>query len=119
MNRRFGFMNVIALVSFAALAVSACSAGDAKSKETPPPAPVAITTAAAVEQPITRFIRATGTLTAEEQADVAAETGGRVVATPVERGSRVGAGALLVRVLATETTAQLQEAEANAAQIAA
>jgi membrane fusion protein, multidrug efflux system len=119
MNRRFGFMNVIALVSFAALAVNACSAGDAKSKETPPPAPVAITTAAAVEQPITRFIRATGTLTAEEQADVAAETGGRVVATPVERGSRVAAGAVLVRVLATETTAQLQEAEANAAQIAA
>ncbi len=43
---------------------------------------------AAVEQPIARFIRATGTLTAEEQADVAAETAGRVVATPVERGTR-------------------------------
>ena len=35
---------------------------------------------AAVEQPIARFIRATGTLMAEEQADVAAETAGRVVA---------------------------------------
>ena len=31
----------------------------------------------------------TGTLTAEEQAEVAAEVSGRVVATPVERGSSV------------------------------
>ncbi len=52
---------------------------------------------AAVEQPIARFIRATGTLMAEEQADVAAETAGRVVSAPVERGTadraRRGAGA--------------------------
>ena len=47
---------------------------------------------AATEQPIARFIRATGTLMAEEQADVAAETAGRVVATPVERGTPVAAG---------------------------
>ena len=53
---------------------------------------VAVAAAAAVEQPIARFIRATGTLMAEEQADVAAETAGRVVATPVERGTQVAAG---------------------------
>jgi len=75
--------------------------------------------AAAVEQPIARFIRATGTLMAEDQADVAAETAGRVLSAPVERGSRVGEGAELVRVVATETEAQVKEAEANAAQIAA
>lgn len=119
MNRRFAPIKVAALLSLGPLAFTACSSGDAKGKETPPPAPVAVAAAAAVEQPITRFIRATGTLTAEEQAAVAAETGGRVVATPVERGSRVAAGAELVRVLATETTAQLKEAEANAAQIEA
>jgi membrane fusion protein, multidrug efflux system len=119
MNRRFASIKLAALLSLGALAFTACSSGDAQGKETPPPAPVAVAAAAAVEQPITRFIRATGTLTAEEQAAVAAETGGRVVATPVERGSRVAAGAELVRVLATETTAQLKEAEANAAQIEA
>ncbi len=58
---------------------------------------VAVSATEAVEQPITRFIRATGSLTAEEQADVAAEIAGRVVATPVERGTagdaRRGAGA--------------------------
>jgi membrane fusion protein (multidrug efflux system) len=119
MNRRFAPINAAAFLFIGALGLNACSSGDAKGKETAPPAPVAVAAAAAVEQPITRFIRATGTLTAEEQADVAAETGGRVVATPVERGSRVAAGAELVRVLATETTAQLNEAEANAAQIEA
>ena len=119
MNRRIVTVNVAALLVMGPLALSACSSGDAKSKETPPPALVAVAAAAAVEQPIVRFIRATGTLTAEEQADVAAETAGRVVSTPIERGSRVAQGAELIRVLGTETSAQLQEAEANAAQIEA
>jgi membrane fusion protein (multidrug efflux system) len=74
---------------------------------------------AAVEQPIARFIRVTGSLTAEERSDVAAETAGRVVSTPVERGSRVSQGAELVRVSPIETDASLKEAEANAAQIEA
>jgi membrane fusion protein (multidrug efflux system) len=119
MNRRIVTVPVAGLLAIAPLVLAACSAGDAKSKETPAPAPVAVAAAAAVEQPIVRFIRATGTLTAEEQADVAAETAGRVVSTPIERGSRVSQGAELVRVLATETSAQLKEAEANAAQIEA
>ena len=80
---------------------------------------MAVAPAVAVEQPIARFIRATGTLMAEEQADVAAETGGRVISAPVERGTPVSPGAELVRISATETDAQLKEAEANAAQIEA
>src|SRR6185436_19385108 len=74
---------------------------------------------AAAEEAIARFIRASGTLTAEEQADVAAETAGRVVATPIERGTAVVTGAELIRISPTETDAQLKEAAANAAQIEA
>jgi RND family efflux transporter MFP subunit len=81
------------------------------------PAAVPVTVAVAAEQPITRFIRVTGTLEAEEQADVAAETQGRVVSTPVERGTRVGQGADLIRIAPAEAAAQAAEAEANAAQI--
>lgn len=77
------------------------------------------TTAAVIEQPISRFVAATGTLTAEEQADVSAEVAGRVVATPVERGTLVNEGAELIRISDTEVRAQVQEAEANAAQIQA
>src|SRR6266496_5195009 len=114
MNRRF-------ITSLLAAAIAtACSAGSAKTKEqAAAPAPVSVAAAAAVEQPIARFIRATGTLMAEEQADVAAETAGRVVSAPVERGTPVTQGAELIRLLAAETDAQLKEAEANAAQIEA
>jgi len=44
---------------------------------------------------------------------------GRVVATPVERGSRVSAGDGLIRLAAAEGEAQAAEAQANAAQIEA
>jgi membrane fusion protein, multidrug efflux system len=120
MNRRFVPSLLIAFATAAAAAGAACSAGDAKAKERPaPPATVQVSPVAATEQPIARFIRATGSLMAEEQADVAAETAGRVVSAPVERGTAVTQGAELVRLLSTETDAQLREAEANAAQIEA
>jgi RND family efflux transporter MFP subunit len=82
-------------------------------------APITVTVVEATEQPLTRHIQASGTLTADEQAQVASEIAGRVVATPVERGSRVSTGALLVRIAATEAEAQADEAQANAAQLEA
>lgn len=112
-------------VSFAllvlALTATACSRGAASQpgRADTPPAALAVSVADVVERPIARFIRVTGTLTAQEQAEVAAETSGRIVATPVERGSRVGGGGDLVRIAATDTEAQVAEAEANAAQIEA
>ncbi len=110
MNRR------LIIPVLAAAIASACSAGSAKTKEpASAPAPIAAAPVAAVERPIARFIRATGTLMAEEQADVAAETAGRVVSAPVERGTPVSQGAELIRLSAAETDAQLKEAEANAA----
>ena len=81
------------------------------------PAPTPLTVATAIRQPIARYLRATGSLVADEQAEVSAEIAGRVTQTPVERGTRVVAGAVLARISATEAEAQLQEAEANAAQI--
>ena len=120
MNRATVSPLLAALLLAAPLVTAACSSGTAKGKDQPAAAPVvAVSATAAVEQPIARYIRATGTLMAEEQADVAAETGGRVVSAPVERGTQVAAGAELVRVSSTETDAQLKEAEANAAQIEA
>jgi len=106
----------------AGVLVGACSAADGKTtieRETGRTARVAVDAEAAVERPIARFVRATGSLTAEEEAAVAAETAGRVVATPIERGTSVAPGAELVRLSSTETEAQAHEAEANAAQIEA
>ena len=100
---------------------SGCSTATGKSADQPAAdrAPIAAAPVAAVEQPIARFIRATGTLMAEDQADVAAEIAGRVVATPVERGTPVTQGDVLIRLSPSEADAQASEAEANAAQIEA
>jgi multidrug efflux pump subunit AcrA (membrane-fusion protein) len=95
------------------------AAGSTKTAELQTIAPIQVVASDVIERPIARYIRATGTLMAEEQADVAAETAGRVVATPVERGTSVAPGAVLIKISATETVAQAQEAEANAAQIEA
>lgn len=120
MFRRVLTLTFLSLAAITLAASSACSAGDAKAKEQPTtPTTVAVAAVAATEQPIARFIRATGSLTAEEQADVAAETAGRVVSAPVERGTAVAQGTELVRLSSTETEAQLKEAEANAGQIEA
>ena len=100
---------------------SGCSTATGKSADQPAAerAPIAAAPVAAVEQPIARFIRATGSLMAEDQADVAAEIAGRVVATPVERGTAVTQGDVLIRLSPAEADAQASEAEANAAQIEA
>jgi len=104
------------------LAWPACSSADGKAADAETSAAltaVSVAPTAAVEQPITRFIRATGSLMAEDHADVAAEIAGRIVATPIERGTPVKEGAVLVRVSPAEAEAQAREAEANAAQIEA
>ena len=81
------------------------------------PPPIAVSGAAAAEKPIRRFLEVTGTLAAQEEAEVAAEVQGRVIATPVERGTRVGEGDPLIRISSAEMEAQVAEADANAAQI--
>lgn len=116
-------LRLTAAVSAAALSIVSAACGDSRSQAAVPaeskPAPVRIETARAAQEPIARFLNVSGTLVAEEQAEVAAEVQGRIVATPVERGTQVAAGGILVRVAADEAQAQAQEADANVAQIQA
>jgi membrane fusion protein (multidrug efflux system) len=101
------------------LAVSACG------RSTPPGTAgasagervVEIAAARAAYAPLTRVLRVTGSLTADEEAEVAAETGGRVVSTPVERGTQVAEGAPLLTLAPLEAEASAREAEANVAQV--
>ncbi|MEK6630151.1 MAG: hypothetical protein AABY89_05385, partial [Acidobacteriota bacterium] len=80
---------------------------------------VAITTATVLRQRVVHMLRVTGTLMADEEAEVAAETNGRVIATPVERGSKVAEGSPLVVLAPLEAQAQATEADANVAQLEA
>jgi RND family efflux transporter MFP subunit len=109
------------LLAAIAMTAAACSGSTGEARGGAPPDVKTVTaeTTPAVEQAITRFVDVTGTLTAEEQADVSAEVAGRVMATPVERGTRVAAGTELIRISDTEVRAQVAEAEANASQIEA
>src|SRR5438067_2452606 len=113
--------SILAGAATAALAVlaTACGSGSTTVVAAASPAPLTITTAAVESRPIDRYLRVTGSLLADEQAEVSAEAAGRIVETPVERGARVRQGALLARVSPDEAAAQLQEAEANAGQIQA
>ena len=105
--------------AIATLLSAACSGGTTSAAAPAPIPPVAIQVAQVQSRSIDRFLRVTGSLAADEQADVAAETGGRVIGTPVERGTRVSAGTVLIRISATEADASLREADANAAQLEA
>ncbi len=78
---------------------------------------VEVRPARATWMPVPRLLKVTGSLTADEEAEVAAETTGRVIETPVERGARVDEGSPLLRLSQTEAEASVREAEANVAQI--
>ena len=108
----------MAVVVMVAGLVSGCgTAKGESSSKTDEAAALRVSVVAATEQPITRFLKVTGTLAAEEEAEVAAEIQGRVIATPVERGTRVAEGSDLIRISPAEAQAQATEAEANAAQL--
>jgi len=108
-----------AVVSALSLTVAACNSAESTVSAEAKPEPLAIATTVVEHRPIDRYLRVTGSLTADEQAEVSAEAAGRVIATPVERGSRVVQGTVLARISSTDAAAQLQEAEANAGQIEA
>ncbi len=110
---------ILSLCLLAAALTSACDRAGADAPAQSEAAAVNVSAIGVVEQPIKRFIRVSGTLNAQEDADVAAEVAGRVIATPVERGSRVSANDALVRLVASEGEAQAAEAQANAAQLEA
>lgn len=115
------FRQIVFALSLSAVALGvACDRADADAAAaTAEASAVTVSVVDVAEQPIKRFIRVSGTLMAQEDAEVAAEVAGRVVATPVERGSRVSANDTLVKLAAAEGEAQAVEAQANAAQIEA
>lgn len=115
MLRQYSAFALIALISAAGCTHAAA---DRESKADSV-SPLAVTVANAVSRPLGNVVVVSGTLTAEADADVAAEVAGRIVGTPVERGSHVAAGGPLVEIAGTEAEAQAAEAQANAAQIEA
>ena len=109
----------LAMLSVAGAIAAACGPGSKPAVAASGPAPVEITAARAAQQNVNRVLRVTGTLTAAEEAEVAAETTGRVTGTPVERGSRVADGSPLITLSQVEAQAAASDAEASVAQLEA
>jgi RND family efflux transporter MFP subunit len=106
-------------LALAAGLAAGCGAGSKPAAAAAGPAPIAITAAHAEQQSVSRALRVTGTLMAAEEAEVAAETAGRVTGTPVERGSRVGEGSPLITLSQVEAQAAASDAEASVSQLEA
>src|SRR4051812_19720993 len=90
----------LALIALPALALAGCeirsSSAQGRAAGSDPVASVA--TAPVATRAVPRSITLTGTLTANKESGVAADVMGKVSAVFVERGSRVKAGAPLVRL---------------------
>ncbi|HEY0546929.1 MAG TPA: efflux RND transporter periplasmic adaptor subunit [Pyrinomonadaceae bacterium] len=89
----------------------AAGAGDA--------APIAVTTAKAVAREVPSYIQATGSLIAEESSDVAPQTSGQVVATPVGVGAFVKQGEIIARLNDKDARLRLRQAQAGVQQAVA
>lgn len=104
-----------------ALALSACHKAPTPEEQAKAaaakPAPVVVkgATAPAEERTFPRFLRVTGQLGARNDAVVAADSTGRVVAAPVERGSVVKAGDVLAQLDDRQPKLSLAEAVASTA----
>lgn len=108
-------LGAVAIACVAAGAIAGCSRGTAPEAAAKPPAPVSVTTAQArtLEEPVT--LEATGSFEADEASDVAPDSSGRVVATPVDVGQFVKQGAVLVRLQGIDAGLRLDEARAAVA----
>jgi len=82
-------------------------------------APVSITVGTAVSREIPAFIKATGSLTADETSDVAPRVAGKVVNVSANVGDFVGQGSVIAKLDERDARLQLAQANANVAQAVA
>ncbi|MES2568944.1 MAG: flagellar basal body L-ring protein FlgH, partial [Verrucomicrobiota bacterium] len=79
------------------------------------PPPIGVVTSPAQELPIPRYLLVTGELKAARQAMLAPDASGKVVAAPIERGSVVREGDVILKLDDRAATHALKESEASLA----
>ncbi len=77
------------------------------------PTVVDVTTAPAIMRELPRFFEATGSLTGDQQTDVAPSVAGKVVAIGVDLGSYVKRGQMIVRLDDVDAKLRVQQAQAQ------
>jgi RND family efflux transporter MFP subunit len=109
---RIGPAALAACVACIPLISAGCNRTETASRppEARPPAAVAVAPVKGVDEPV--IVEATGSFQADESSDVAPESSGRVLATPVDVGQHVAKGAVLIRIQAVDANLRLDEARA-------
>ena len=77
------------------------------------PAPIQVSTTAAVVRQLPRFFEASGSMAPNQQTDVASETSGKVVAVGVDMGSSVRRGQMIVKLEDADFRIRVQQAQAQ------
>ncbi len=75
--------------------------------------PVEVTTSQATTRDVPLFLQVTGSFAADESSDLAPETSGQVVATPVDVGAFVKQGTVIARLNDRDAKLKLQQAVAS------
>jgi membrane fusion protein, multidrug efflux system len=108
-------MNRFALGLCLVASFSACKKKEETAAKAPPPAPLKVELAVAVEAPAPQQVVLTGMIKADQRLDVTADAQGKVLGVMVDRGQRVKQGQELVRLDARTAALGAREAQANVA----
>src|SRR5256885_2634616 len=79
----------------------------------PTPVAISVSTTAAIVRQLPRYFEANGNLAPNQQADVAAETSGKVAAVGVDLGSSVRRGQMIVKLDDADFRIKVQQAQAQ------
>ena len=115
-RRPLKFFSVIALLSAAVIFAASCGGSKANvtnDTTSSQPAVIEVTTATAIMRELPKFFEATGSLTGDQQTDVAPSIGGKVVYVGVELGSFVKSGQTIVRLDDVDSKLRVQQAQAQ------
>ena len=118
------FLSTAILILSAALGVTSCGGSKANVRKEEPsgpaqPAAVDVTTASAIVRELPRFFEATGSLTGDQQTDIAPSVAGKVVAIGVDLGSYVKRGQMILRLDDVDAKLRVEQAVAQVEQFKA
>ncbi len=116
--RPFKLTLLVLLLAAVGAGLTACNRSNgqgnsASASASPTPAAIQISTTSAVMRQLPRFFEANGNLAPNQQADVAAETSGKVAAVGVDLGSSVRRGQMIVKLDDADFRIKVQQAQAQ------
>lgn len=121
-KRSLHWFSLGAILALAVLLASACGGSKANVRQdqgAAQPQTIDVTTAPAIVRELPQYFEATGSLTGDQQTDVAPSVAGKVVAVGVDLGSYVRRGQMIVRLDDVDAKLRVQQSQAQLEQMKA